>query len=195
MLDQHTAVTQSYAIPGQCWPAELCWLHGAFRKSKAHAEIGVYCGRSLFATCCGLPDGATVHAVDPGPDAPEFPTSFPVPSRTWSDEVLDATLRAIEKSASGLIVTRHPLTSLDAARLLHSQGVRLDSVYIDASHHYAEVMADIGAWRPLVRPGGIIAGHDYWPAHVGVMDAVNEVFGRGFEVVKGTRIWWARVPG
>lgn len=37
----------------------------------------------------------------------------------------------------------------------------LDFVYIDANHHYDEVLADIRAWYPKVRSGGIIAGHDY----------------------------------
>lgn len=37
----------------------------------------------------------------------------------------------------------------------------LDLVYIDAGHSREEVMADVAAWTPKVRPGGILAGHDY----------------------------------
>lgn len=40
----------------------------------------------------------------------------------------------------------------------------IDFVFIDASHAYADVLDDLKAWYPKVRPGGIIAGHDYhWP--------------------------------
>ncbi len=37
----------------------------------------------------------------------------------------------------------------------------LDFVYLDADHSYTAVQNDIEAWLPLVRPGGIICGHDF----------------------------------
>lgn len=37
----------------------------------------------------------------------------------------------------------------------------LDFVYIDANHEYSHVVADLAAWVPKVRAGGIVAGHDY----------------------------------
>merc|ERR1740121_1256224 len=37
----------------------------------------------------------------------------------------------------------------------------LDFVYLDARHDLAGVVADIRAWWPKVRPGGVFAGHDY----------------------------------
>lgn len=37
----------------------------------------------------------------------------------------------------------------------------LDFVYIDAAHDYRSVWADLQAWFPVVKVGGIIAGHDY----------------------------------
>jgi predicted O-methyltransferase YrrM len=42
----------------------------------------------------------------------------------------------------------------------------LDFIYIDASHEYTDVLADLeGAWN-IVLPGGIIAGDDYsWTKH------------------------------
>ena len=59
----------------------------------------------------------------------------------------------------------------------------LDFVFLDASHDYESVKKDIECWFPKVKPGGVIAGHDYndvgtpgveW---VGVVKAVNEKFG------------------
>lgn len=37
----------------------------------------------------------------------------------------------------------------------------IDFVYIDANHTLPYVMDDICAWAPIVRPGGMVAGHDY----------------------------------
>jgi hypothetical protein len=38
----------------------------------------------------------------------------------------------------------------------------LDFVYIDASHSFQPVIDDIAEWSKKVRPGGIVAGHDFW---------------------------------
>jgi predicted O-methyltransferase YrrM len=35
-----------------------------------------------------------------------------------------------------------------------------DLVFIDADHSYSSVRDDIAAWRPKVRPGGVLCGHD-----------------------------------
>jgi hypothetical protein len=50
-------------------------------------------------------------------------------------------------------------TSLEAAQRIPRAS--LDFVYIDARHDYASVLEDLEAWFDRVRPGGIIAGHDY----------------------------------
>ena len=51
----------------------------------------------------------------------------------------------------------------------------LDWVFIDAGHRYEEVKADLEAWYPKVRKGGIVSGHDYVKYQdFGVIEAVNE---------------------
>lgn len=51
----------------------------------------------------------------------------------------------------------------------------LDVVFIDATHTYEAVKDDINIWLPKVKKGGILAGHDYEPAHPGVVKAVDEL--------------------
>ena len=49
----------------------------------------------------------------------------------------------------------------------------LDFVFIDAAHDYDNVKADIIAWKPKLRKGGILSGHDY--NYPDVQRAVDEL--------------------
>ena len=49
----------------------------------------------------------------------------------------------------------------------------VDFVFIDADHAYPAVRADIELYRPKLRPGGMLAGHDY--GKPGVRQAVEEL--------------------
>lgn len=186
MMNRDLAVRTCYEIPGQTWPAELCWLYDQFRKSRTHAEVGIYCGRSLMASC-GAMDRAKVYAVD----LASAPSYGPIPAPEWLQKVRDATLDALRVLLPTVDIEFHGTGSLETARLLQARGVQLDSVFIDASHEYEHISGDIQAWRELVRPGGIIAGHDFWPPDQGVMRAVHECFD-SFEVLPNTRIWYTR---
>jgi len=51
----------------------------------------------------------------------------------------------------------------------------LDFVFLDGDHSYDSVTTDISIWLPKIKPGGILAGHDYHPTEwSGVVQAVNE---------------------
>ena len=77
----------------------------------------------------------------------------------------------------------------------------LDFVFIDANHTYDFVRADIEAWYPLIKHGGLLTGHDY--GHVfrkenpyGVTRAVDEfIRNTGFELhVEEGSVWWVVKP-
>jgi cephalosporin hydroxylase len=49
--------------------------------------------------------------------------------------------------------------SLDA--LAHVKDSDLDFIYVDGDHRYEAVLADIKGWRPKLRDGAVLAGHDW----------------------------------
>ncbi len=79
------------------------------------------------------------------------------------------------------------MSTLKAAEMWPDQSV--DFVFIDASHDYESVKADIIAWRPKIKPGGIISGHDYGEP-CGVQQAVDELVPGAS--ITGT-VWWKRI--
>jgi cephalosporin hydroxylase len=69
-----------------------------------------------------------------------------------------------------IVPVRKP--SVEAAKDYEDES--LVGVFIDASHEYEDVLADIRAWWPKVKQGGYFGGHDInWP---GVARAVQESF-------------------
>jgi predicted O-methyltransferase YrrM len=61
-------------------------------------------------------------------------------------------------AASVANVRLMPTTTLQAAEFWTEP---IDYLYVDADHHEAAVLADLEAWVPHVKPGGVIAGDDY----------------------------------
>lgn len=62
--------------------------------------------------------------------------------------------------------------SIDAAKA--AEDGLFDFIFLDASHEYADVLADLEHWYPKLKAGGTFAGHDYEPGWPGVVSAVNE---------------------
>ena len=73
------------------------------------------------------------------------------------------------------------MSSIDAASMYEDNSI--DMVFIDADHEYESVMADVAAWYPKIKSGGVLAGHDlpYEP----VQRAVIECFGNQFIDIDG----------
>ncbi len=87
------------------------------------------------------------------------------------------------------IITPVRMPSLEAAKRYRDGA--LDFAFLDASHDYDNVKADIAAWKPKVKSGGYLGGHDYQLLFPGVMKAVQEEFAQ-FETSGFT--WLVRIP-
>ncbi len=62
------------------------------------------------------------------------------------------------------------MTSMEAVKRFKANS--LDFVFIDGNHHFEFVVNDIIYWSRIVRPGGIVYGHDY-SDQFHVREAVN----------------------
>jgi hypothetical protein len=89
------------------------------------------------------------------------------------------------------IIEKIKAESERGAKYFPNQSV--DFVYIDAMHDYESVKRDIMIWRPKVKAGGIIGGHDYSQKFSGVIRAVHEAFGDP-EIVFKDSSWTVKVP-
>jgi len=130
----------------------------------AWVEIGVYWGESFrWGLVACLNEGKNVRMV--GVDA--FPDEWPhngTPMETMFHNHMAPLADHYETIRGG---------SSESARFFEDCSV--DFVFIDANHTYDFVKADVLAWLPKIKPGGIIAGHDYNAPHE-VERAVNEIF-------------------
>ena len=80
------------------------------------------------------------------------------------------------------------MTTTDAAKQVDDGS--LDMVFIDAGHDYDSVREDIANWLPKVRPGGIVAGHDYQQRFPGVQRAVAEMLPIQDVHLESDSVWW-----
>ena len=170
-------ISRALSIPGWMSDPELRWLAETASRSSRIIEIGAWMGRSSAALSMNT-DGIVV-SVDTWEGSEEH-------KQELSERPPDWLFRQYVKNTQGLDTVPLRMSSLEAARLFSRLSVTFDFVFIDASHDYENVKADILAWRPLVAPGGVLSGHDYnWP---GVQQAVDELLPSA-QNVGWTSIW------
>jgi predicted O-methyltransferase YrrM len=161
--------------------AELTWLSEQAAAARTIVEVGCWCGRSTSVLAEATP--GTVWCVDPWTgtqDAPDKPVKFD-------------RLRTFAKNLAGHIATGRvqvlPARSRVALEVLQYLAP-FDFVFLDGDHAYDSIAPEIEAFRPLVRPGGVLAGHDYandrWP------DVTRAVDERVPDRQRWHSIWWTR---
>ncbi|HVP24111.1 MAG TPA: class I SAM-dependent methyltransferase [Conexivisphaerales archaeon] len=72
--------------------------------------------------------------------------------------------------------------SIGQERASHYEDGSLDFVFFDTAHTYEDTASILRLYLPKLRPGGVIAGHDFYPPYEGHMLAVRDVLGDSFEV-------------
>lgn len=153
-------------------------------------EVGSFRGRSLASIAdIIIRKNIKVFAVDIF-DKVENPEYVEEDVYKKKEGMLEDFKKTISKFGLSNNLKFFVMKSIDAAKWV-KEGT-IDLVFIDADHSYEAVKADIEAWLPLLKVGGILCGHDYDKNGVsweGVYKAVNEKFGKPH---LGTYIWSVR---
>ena len=176
-------------IEGWMREKELIWLSKEAKKCKLIVEVGTWCGRSTYAMA--LKVRRKIITID----------SFlmkGVPYKRWDIARIASTHlkddpdwlynKCLENLAefikTGKVIVLRGESSEVIRKLDHLKG-HVDMVFIDGSHDYESVKQDIINYKPLVKKGGILAGHDFGYQ---VQQAVEELL-PGYKIARNTSIW------
>jgi hypothetical protein len=168
--------TNNGGIPGWMTEKEMEFLSSAVANMESVVEIGSWKGRSTKALLEGCK--GTVTAVD------HWQGSAEIKEMAKAQDVFAEFMKNVGHYPN-LRVIKMP--SLEAAASLN--GDMFDMVFIDASHDYTNVKADIEAWFPRTKK--LICGHDYSMGWPGVTRAVDEKFGNRVKTTE--TIWFVEV--
>ena len=147
------------------------------------AEVGVAFGATSQIILEAFPT-ATLLMVDwwqPAPEGSAYRATGDRRARLSAEQCADR-MRAAADVAALYPLRAYLLKSPSVAAAGRIEDGSLDFVFIDGAHDRASVAADLAAWWPKVKRGGIFSGHDYkHHRYTGVAEAVDEFFNQRTE--------------
>ncbi len=153
-------------------------------------EIGSWMGASTCFLAAGLKGAAAkICAVDNfqglsmcGEDVTWYQRHFQKLGTNSTLDIFKANFATL-----GLSARAEPVVSdsLAAARSLAAMKGTVDLIFVDGDHSYEGCKADIEAWLPYMKKGGVMAFHDFGSRASGVTQAIFETIkaGRFAEIV------------
>lgn len=146
------------------WIKERGWTKGV--------EVGVSTGRT-FTKLLGACESLHLTGVDIFEERPGLEKDGGQSFEGWNLAGHEKRLREIVERCyptRGKLIKGY---STEVAKQFEDKS--LDFVFIDADHREAAARADILAWRPKVRDGGVLCGHDAQDKFPGVIAAINDL--------------------
>jgi beta-1,4-mannosyl-glycoprotein beta-1,4-N-acetylglucosaminyltransferase len=190
-------IERAKATDGWIAEDELQWLGEQAKTHRLICEIGSWHGRSSRALADNLMPDGQLYCCDTWNGTSGEPEFHATAAQREGDHAHQWWWCNLHNEIVAGKVIPLRMHSVNAAEVLASQGVQFDMIFIDADHSYEGVKADILAWTPLLKDGGLLCGHDYYNegesfAWVGVKQCVDEMV-PGVQKV-ATSIWWATKP-
>lgn len=159
-------ISKALAIDGWMEKEELTWLAEQASTHKVIAEIGSWIGRSTRAIADNT--RGVVFAVDTWTGAIEHQAGLLYSQRKRKDIITK--FHENMEDLIGRKVFPMNMPSVVAAAIL---APKFDMVFIDGAHDYQSVSEDIQNWSKLLKPDGLLCGHDYNPDWPQVVSAVK----------------------
>jgi hypothetical protein len=156
-----------------------------FGDGSHFVEVGSWYGKSTAYMAVAIANSKKnikFDAVDTWRGSPEHQKGGEYEDENAINDTLFNVFQENMKPAAGYY-NPVKMDSIEASKQYEDES--LDFVFIDASHEYEFVKADILTWLPKVKKGGWIGGHDFTPNDPptnGVDTAVKEIFGDDYEV-------------
>ena len=145
-------------------------------------EIGAYRGKSTGWLALGSSEGngAPVYTIDCWDLLPaeSWPEGTPSYVQRYSDPGVERDyLDHLEALDAHGIVTPIKGFSQDVAKTWKKDGrPKVGVLFVDGSHLYDDVLADLRAWAPLLAPDAVIIMHDATATNCDVMRAAEDFF-------------------
>ena len=136
----------------------VAWLAGVLGYSGAGVELGVKQGEFAEQVLNAWPACSAYTLVDPWRHQASYADVANVADAKHSEFMTEA-LQRTARFGSKVRVLRK--MSFEAVADFADGDCSLDFVYVDAVHDYEGALRDLVDWWPKLRPGGIMAGHDY----------------------------------
>ncbi len=157
-------VTYMTQHPNRAYFSHL-FSKGGFRTGM---EVGVASGRfsELFLVQCESIGPWNWFMVDPNiidsfymrfPDAPLIGGGIGA-LRNGTDSDLSWEKRGIGKNAKKVFIQDYSTADSCLKRVA---GLKFDFIYLDGAHDYENVKKELPIYWDMVKPGGVLAGHDY----------------------------------
>jgi hypothetical protein len=158
---------------------KIALLYREHLPDKRYLEVGSFVGATARIACdAGYKHVLCVDTWSGGGDPDDWINEL-------YDEEGESIFETFLKNTSNTPAQAMRMSSLCAARITADKS--LDVIFLDGDHTYDAVKADIEAWLPKLKAGGVLCGHDYG-IFPGVEKAVEEIFANKRLSVMGT-VW------
>jgi hypothetical protein len=137
---------------------------------QTFVEVGVYNGDNILKLAKRFPN-VNFIGIDPYFDG-EYNERYELRNKFYWDEKYKNILNKANKLGNVKIIRKQ---SIEASFEFDKESV--DIVFIDSIHTHKDCKDDINHWFKVVKPNGILSGHDYSTRFFGVIMAVNELLG------------------
>ena len=159
----NSALEYALGVTGWMYEKELAFLAqtaAALKPGAVWLEVGTWMGRSWSAVALSLPPNSRIISVDTFQSGMWDPTVARILNERGGSVLHDFmnVLNEVRTMRPDLVTQIIMKPSVEAAEQVPDGSC--DVVFIDADHRTPGVADDLRVWRPKLKVGGLLCGHD-----------------------------------